>query len=55
MTVTWEYEPDKENYDEGMTIEDMAKSDASHPEIHYLIKEEGSYSDVKWKIIEKPQ
>lgn len=50
MTVTWEYEPDKERYDEDMTIEQMAEFDATQPEVPSIIRGEGIYSDVKWEI-----
>lgn len=50
MTVTWEYEPDKEHYDEGMTIEQMAEFDAKQPEVPSIIRGKGKYSDVKWEI-----
>lgn len=52
MTVTWEYDPEEYEYDEGMTIEEKAKLDASDPDINSVIRDEGKWSEVKWKIIE---
>lgn len=52
MTVTWEYDPEEYEYDEGMTIEEKAKQDASHPDIKSIIREEGTYSEVAWKIVD---
>lgn len=42
LTVTWEYDPEEYEYDEGMTIEEKAKQDASHPDIKSIIREEGT-------------
>lgn len=55
MTVTWEYEPNKEDYDEGMTIEQMAEFEATQPEVPSIIRGEGKYSDVKWEITGKKE
>jgi hypothetical protein len=52
MMVTWEYDPEEYEYDENMTIEDKAKYDANHPDIKPIIRSEGTYSDVSWKIVE---
>lgn len=52
MTVTWEYDPEEYEYDEGMTIEEKAKQDASHPDIKSIIRGEGTYSGVTWKIVD---
>lgn len=51
MTLTWEYDPSDYEYDEGMTIEDMAKHDANHPDIKSIMREEGKWSEVSWKIV----
>lgn len=52
-TYIWEYTPKKENYDKGMTIEEMAKFDAENPIINEFIIPEGSYTDeeVAYEII----
>jgi hypothetical protein len=51
MTVIWEYDPDEYDYDEDMTIEDKAKYDASQLDIKSIIRSEGTYSEVSWKIV----
>lgn len=45
-------EPKIENYDKGMTIEQMAEYDATHPEIKPILRETEKYSEVEWKVID---
>jgi hypothetical protein len=53
MMLVYEYEPEEEHYEEGMSIEQMAEFDANQPDIKLIMRESGKYDNfVKQEIID---
>lgn len=53
MMLVYEYEPEEEHYEEGMSIEQMAEFDANQPDIKLIMRERGKYDNfVKQEIID---
>jgi hypothetical protein len=52
MMLVYEYEPEEEHYEEGMSIEQMAEFDANQQDIKLIMRERGKYDNfVKQEII----
>jgi len=52
VTQTLIYEPNKEYYPEGFTIEQMADTDASAEDVDLLMNNDNTDLDIKWEIVE---
>jgi hypothetical protein len=51
MMLVYEYEPEEEHYEEGMSIEQMAEFDAKQPDIKLIMREYGRYDNIIEKEI----